>query len=619
MCGICGYISLKHIKKEQLIEMADSMKHRGPDFLGIEQFYLDEYKIGLAHTRLSIIDLSDFGRQPMWSANHEYAITFNGEIYNFLELRKNLEQYGYKFISNSDTEVILAGYNKWGRDCVRHFCGMFAFVIVDLKNHETFAARDRFGKKPFYYYKKGKEFVFASELKPIMLYPGFDQKINDYVLGRYMRFGNISSPDTIFENTFKLPPGSYMIIKNNEINIECYWDATEKGRELSEATIGSFDKAKSLLDQELTLSVKRRMISDVPVGLFLSSGIDSSLVAAIAQKVAGKPIKSFTIGVDDKTLNEATFAKKIANHLGTDHHEIYVNEKMMLDLVDSIPKYYDEPFSDSSQVAEMLVSQIAKKEITVALSGDGGDELFCGYPNYDFVKKAQQYETVAKVMRPFLLSQALQKKISHKVKRVLQNTNPNTKSQLVMKEDIEFLDSILLNPYKEPYFEVESSMKIKDWQYRRMLLDIKTSLPDDMLHKVDRASMKYSLEVRCPLLDHNVAELSFRMPQQFKYFKGEKKYILKQLTYDYVPKSMLDGPKRGFSVPIQLWLQTSLRNRLEAYSTEQYLKTQGIFRFKGISSLKNEFKKNATNQLSTYCWNFLIFQMWYAEYIGNSK
>jgi asparagine synthase (glutamine-hydrolysing) len=617
MCGICGYIGLNYLERDYLLNMANSMKHRGPDFLGIEQFNLHEYNIGLAHARLSIIDLSESGRQPMWSANHKHVITYNGEVYNFLELRKELEQFGYKFISNSDTEVILAGYDKWGRDCVKHFCGMFAFVIVDFKNHEAFAARDRFGKKPFYYYKKGKEFVFASELKPIMLYPGFDQKINESVLGRYMRFGNISSPDTIFENTFKLPPGSYMIIKNNEINIECYWDVTEKGQKLSEATIGSFDKAKSMLDQELTLSVKRRMISDVPLGLFLSSGIDSSLVAAIAQKVSGKPVKSFTIGVDDEILNEAPFAKRIADHIGTDHHEIYVNEKMMLDLVDSIPKYYDEPFSDSSQVAEMLVSQIAKEEITVALSGDGGDELFCGYPNYDFVKKAQQYESIAKLVRPFLSSPQIQKKLPHKVNRVLQNNNINIKSQLVMREDIEFLNSVLLNPYKEPYFEFESSMNIKDWQYRRMLLDMKTSLPDDMLQKVDRASMKYSLEVRCPLLDHNVAELSFSMPQRFKYYKGEKKYILKQLAYDYVPRSLLDGPKRGFSVPIKLWLQTSLRNRLEAYSTKQYLATQGIFRFEGISSLKNEFEKNGTNQLSSYCWNFLIFQMWYNEYLKN--
>jgi asparagine synthase (glutamine-hydrolysing) len=619
MCGICGYISLKHFNKDHLIEMADSMKHRGPDYRGIEQFVMGKYAIGLAHARLSIIDLSDSGHQPMWANNHKNVITFNGEIYNFPEIRKELELYGYKFKSKTDTEVVLASYDKWGRSCVKRFTGMFAFLLVDFERNEVFAARDRFGKKPFYYYKKGNDFVFASELKPIINYPGFERKINQKVLGRYMRFGNVSSPDTIFEDTYKLPPGSSMLIKNGETTIECYWDVIEKGRELSANTIKNFDTAKSLLDTELNSSVKRRMISDVPLGLFLSSGIDSSIVAAIAQKHSDKPIKSFTIGVDSKELNEAHLAKKIAAYIGTEHHEVYVNESMMLDLVDSIPKYYDEPFSDSSQVATMLVSQIAKEEITVALTGDGGDEIFCGYPTYDFVKKAQEYEPAAKFIRPLLSTQRMQKMLPQKVRRVLQNTNINTQSQLILKDEIDFLDSILINHYKVPYFEVEATMGVEDWQFRRMLLDMKTTLPDDMLHKVDRASMKYSLEVRCPLLDHNIAELSFRMPQEYKYMNGEKKHILKQLAYEYIPKELLDSPKRGFSVPIQTWLQSSLKEKLEYYSTKLFLDTQNLFRYEGIRLLKKEFDTNATNNTATYIWNFLIFQMWYEEYIINSK
>lgn len=624
MCGICGFISKKCITLEQLRTMNDTMYHRGPSDSGEEIFEAkDGYYVGLAQRRLSILDLSMLGHQPMHSCNDRLVISYNGEIYNFLELREELKDYPFK--SQCDTEVILAAYLKWGISCIDRFQGMFAISVYDKETGELYLVRDRIGKKPLYYWKNSDGIVFASELKPIMEHPGFPKKIRKDVIKRYLYQQCVNEPDAIFENVYKVEPGQIIRFCDGEIKKWKYWDIATVHQKKKLEKVGSYDEAKAELKDILRDAVKKRMIADVPVGSFLSGGYDSSLVTAIAQEVSTEPVKTFSIGFHVERYNEAKYAKEVAKHLGTDHTEFYIDEKAMFDMVESIPQYYDEPFADSSQIATMLVSELASKKVTVVLSGDGGDEFFCGYNIYDNVAQAQKLDALGRMtygvckMPPFK-QLGLFDKLPFRVQVVAGNHDPETKTQLGGRTYIKVIDRMLPEggiPFK---FPIESKYQEKNWQERRMLLDEETYLPSDILCKVDRASMKYSIESRCPILDVNVMEYSYRLPHDYKYANGVKKRILKDIAYDYIPKDLLDRPKVGFGVPLDQWMRGPLKEKLQDFCSIDYLKKQGIFDAQYVNEFINQYLKTGDKgpasgaNYSKVAWSFLVFQQWYDYY-----
>lgn len=646
MCGICGYVSKKRITEDELRTMNDTMIHRGPDDSGVELYDgTNDYVIGFAQRRLAIQDLSPLGHQPMHSENGRVSIVFNGEIYNFLELKKELSDYTFR--SNCDTEVIIASYLKWGIDMVDHIHGMFAIALYDRETDEIFLIRDRIGKKPLFYWVDGENIVFGSELKPIMKCPGFKPEIRKQVISRYLYQQYIAAPETIFTDVYKLEAGGILRFHHGEITKWKYWDVKKVYAEKSKDQVESYEEAKAGLKERLKKSVASRMIADVPLGTFLSGGYDSSLITAIAQEHSDRPVKTFCIGFDVPSYNEAEYAKEIAKHLGTDHTELYITEKEMFDQVSSIAQYYDEPFADNSEIPSMLVSKLARKDVTVALSGDGGDEFFCGYNIYDNVRTAQLLNAPGHMVNSIgklpLGSGKLIDKMPFRVKVVAGNRDHETKTQLVSSGYItsahafvsgipafdipmtamEYLKTDYNNPSNQQpvLYPIESLYNVKNYQIRRMLLDMDTYLPDDILVKMDRASMKYSLENRCPIMDTEVMEYSFRIPHSFKYHKGDKKHILKDLAYDYIPRELLERPKTGFGVPMDKWLRGPLKDQLLDYSNVDYLKKQGIFDADFVSKYIDNYIVNgdagpATGaNYSKIAWSFYIFQQWYERYL----
>ncbi len=614
MCGICGYISKKLIPDSALVQMNDTMYHRGPDDSGIWEKQKEEYGIGLAHRRLSILDLSRRGHQPMLSDNGKAVIVFNGEIYNFDLLKEELIQKGYRFYSNCDTEVIIAAYQEWGCGCFEKMNGMFAIAIYDEEQDKVILARDRAGKKPLYYYHTETEFVFASELKPIMKYPRFSGTINNSVIGSYMCHKYIPSPQTIFLNTFKVEPGTYLVYQGGKIQIYKYWDLLAIYQNTYKA-ISGLEDAKQQLRELLRDSVSQRLVADVPVGTFLSGGIDSALITAIAQEASDEPVDSFTIGFYDSKKDEAPFAAQIARHIGTRHHELYMKEEQILQMLQELPIYYDEPFSDSSQLPSMLVSKMASENVTVALSGDGGDELFCGYTRYDLMWIIQHADWMGKLESKMPWNKALLPYIPAKARAFIQNRDCSYKSQMSVNTAIEEVEKLLCCPVGNVKFEIEKNIDTFNLQEKRMILDMITYLPDDILTKMDRASMKYSLEVRCPMLDYRIFEWSFQVSQGLKYHYFDKKYLLKELAYDYIPKELLDRPKRGFSVPLRRWLRTVLKPDIQRLLETEKLKKQGIFNPSGVKELILKQEKSDILLYSSLLWSLLCFQMWYSEYI----
>ncbi len=626
MCGICGFITGKDIRLEHLKAMNDTMYHRGPDDSGEEIYRAESGRlVGMAQRRLSILDLSPLGHQPMESADKRAVIVFNGEIYNYQALKRELS--GYPFKSSCDTEVILAAYLKWGIKCVERLNGMFAFSIYDKEEQAMYLVRDRIGKKPLYYWNCDGDIIFGSELKPIIKALDYMERpyaIDRRVLGRYLYQKYINAPDTVFEKIYKAEPGSVVKILLNDMSVSSwkYWDLNEVYHNKKGSGPKSFGEAKDELRTVLTQAVRERMIADVPLGTFLSGGYDSSLVTAIAQSVSDKPVKTYCIGFDDAEYDEAGYAREISKHIGTAHTEMYIDENDMLGLVESIPQYYDEPFADSSQIATMLVSQLAKQEVTVALSGDGGDELFCGYNIYKRVEQAQRLDLVGAAAHAVGKVFGLEKHYPFKMRVISENRNREAKTQFISGNYIKIAEAMAdMTGARSCYYGWESRYNESNWQERRMLLDIETYLPGDILCKVDRASMKYSLETRCPLLDTNVAELAFSMPHEFKYKDGTKKYILKELAYEYIPKALLDRPKTGFSVPIDRWLRGPLKSMLLDYTNEDYLKRQGLFNAEYTSGFVRDYIKNGDvgagsgENYSGIVWALLVFQQWYCKYM----
>lgn len=625
MCGICGFISKKRITLEQLKHMNDTMYHRGPNDSGEEIFQASaDYNVGLAQRRLSILDLSMLGHQPMHSANERLVITYNGEIYNFLELREELKDYPFK--SHCDTEVILAAYLKWGISCVDKFQGMFAIALYDRETNELFLVRDRIGKKPLYYWIDGENLVFASELKPIMEYPGFPKQIRTDVIKRYMFQQCVNEPDSIFENVYKVQPGGIVKFCEGKMSSWKYWDIAKVYHRKKQETVGSYEEVKEELKDILKDCVRKRMIADVPLGTFLSGGYDSSLVTALAQEASNEPVKTYSIGFNEERYNEAKYAKEVAKHLGTHHTELYIDEQAMFDMVESIPQYYDEPFADSSQIPSMLVAKLASKDVTVVLSGDGGDEFFCGYNIYDNVAQAQKLDVLGQLTYgvcqfPPFRKAALLEKLPFKVQVVAGNHDKETKTQIGGSSYIRAIDRMISGegvPYK---FPIESKYNEPNWQERRMLLDEDTYLPGDILCKVDRATMKYSIEARCPILDVRVIEYSYRLPHSYKYVNGIKKRILKDIAYDYIPRELLDRPKVGFGVPLDKWMRGPLKEQLMDMCSVEYLRKQGIFDADYVNHFIMEYlrtgdKGPATGaNFSKTAWSFFAFQQWYETYM----
>lgn len=615
MCGICGYICDDILENGILREMNNTMQHRGPNDNGIWEKKFSHFAVGLAHRRLSIQDLSMLGHQPMFSDEKDIAIVFNGEIYNFKDLKAELKLKNYFFKSNCDTEVILAAYREWGYECFNKFNGMFSIAIFDQRNGELILARDRIGKKPLYYYYTNKVFCFASELKPIMKFPAFKKNLRLDMIGNMLCNKYIASPDTIFEDTYKLEPGTYLIYKERKAEKAYYWNPVKEKQKSANSQIEDYDECKTRLEKLLLDSVSSRMIADVPLGSFLSGGIDSVLVTSLAQKISDRPIKTFTIGFYDKERNEAGYAKEIADYLGTDHTELYVGEKEIFDMLDELPYYFDEPFADSSQLPTMLVSQMAAKDITVALSGDGGDELFCGYKMYDWTWIAQHADWIGSILSKTIGQTKMGNCLPTELRAFIHNRNPKRKTQLfisVMEEEAEKLIGRNLGSVK---FCQEDMLDYPDWQERRMMLDIMTYLPDEVLAKTDRASMKYSLEVRCPILDYRIIEESFRIPHQYKYYRFDKKHILKELAYQYIPREMLDRPKKGFGVPLKKWLRTVLASQIEMYAEQEKLNRQGIFSADAVKELIKKQQNSDKISYSSMLWSFYVFQRWYQVYI----
>ena len=657
MCGICGFISTRQITKKQLKRMNDTMVHRGPDDSGEEIFPAAfGYQVGLAQRRLAILDLSELGHQPMHSGRYcgapdgSVSIVYNGEIYNFQELKEELSDYPFR--SSCDTEVILAAYLKWGISCVERFNGMFAIALYDRRRQAVYLVRDRIGKKPLYYWLDGENLVFGSELKPIMACPGFSGRIRSEVLPRFLFQQYINAPDTIFEEVYKVEPGGILRFSldpdaayaadapeyaenvtrkdrgnGRRVRKWKYWDIKKVYRECCLEPVTDYGQAKEELKELLKKAVSRRMIADVPLGSFLSGGYDSSLVTAMAQECSRTPVKTFSIGFTEERYNEAKYAKAVAQYLGTDHTELIIDEPEMLRLVESIPQYYDEPFADSSQIATMLVSGLAKERVTAALSGDGGDEFYCGYNLYEKLAAAQRLDPAGALVNgvlglaPFRQSGLLEK-LPFRVRSIAKNRDPELKTQLASEDYLAAAQRMVPGAALNCRYPAESRYGVENWQIRRMLLDMDTYLPGDILCKVDRASMKYSLEARCPILDRDVMEYSFRLPHRFKYDKGMKKKILKEIAWDYIPKELLERPKTGFAVPLDKWLRGPLREQLCSFADRAFLARQGIFDTDYVNGLLERYLRTGDAGPSTganfsrVVWSFFIFQQWYARYKG---
>ena len=633
MCGITGFIDFKkQTSLEVLKSMTDTMEHRGPDGSGNEIFNLTEAQLGLGHRRLSIIDLSEVSKQPMQVGDN--WLTFNGEIYNYKEIRAELEKLGHQFNTQGDTEVILKSYEQWGEKCLEKFIGMFAFVLFDKAKNELFCARDRAGVKPFFFYQTNDLFLFASELKAFHKHPKFDKKLNHAAVSAFVQFGNVPSNLCIYENCHKLKPGHSLTfsISENKIETKQYWNVYDFYNQ-SKSKV-SFEEAKEETESILQSAVDYRMVSDVPVGVFLSGGYDSACVSALLQKDRTEKIKTFTIGVPDMGLNEAPFAKEVAKHLGTEHHEFNCTTKEAIELIDELPFHYDEPFADSSAIPTTLVSKMARKEVTVALSADGGDETFAGYNRYDFLSRYQsklnKIPSFARKGTASLMDKIPSDKLPilrdkynfhnryEKLKGVLRD--PSAES-IMLSVSQQFTDNQLKKIVKSTAEIGETAFTSKEFLNPKssplsymMAIDYQTYLVDDILQKVDRATMTVSLEGREPLLDHRIIEYAAQLPDDFKYRNGEKKFILKEIVHQYIPKEMMDRPKMGFAIPIASWMQNELKNHVEEYLSESKINNQGLFNWSAISDLKTKFFKGK-KELDSKLWYLLMFQMWYERWM----
>jgi asparagine synthase (glutamine-hydrolysing) len=633
MCGISGFIDYTNQStSEVLVKMTDTLHHRGPDGSGYEFFQTNHYQLGFGHRRLSIIDLSEAGKQPM-NFKHIW-ITFNGEVYNYNEIKNELIALNHQFIGHSDTEVILHAYAQWGISCIEKFIGMFAFVIYDSISQEIYCVRDRAGIKPFFYYWQDGLFLFASELKAFHQHPQFKKEINLDAVAAFMQFGNVPTPHCIFKNCYKLKPGHYLkfSLHTSEILIHKYWDVYDAYNK-PKLDI-SFAEAKIETEKILKSAFDYRMISDVPVGVFLSGGYDSACVAALLQKDRSEKLKTFTIAVPDIGLNEAPYAEEVAKHVGTEHYEYQCSQLEALELITDLPYYYDEPFADSSAIPTTLVCKMAKKQVTVALSADAGDEIFAGYNRYDYMMKHgkilnQLPQFIRKGMSGIMSSihsdkiPVLKNKYNfhnryEKLKVLLNDPSPKNMMLSLSKQydesQLKHLLKCAFNNLDTAYLSDALCKEFDSPLSYMMAIDYQTYLLDDILQKVDRASMTSSLEGREPFLDHRIIEWAAQLPDHYKYYNGSKKHILKEIVHQYIPKELMDRPKMGFAIPIEKWLMHDLKEKVLYYLDDEKIEQENIFEVRAIQKLKTDFysgKKEYANKI----WYLLMFQMWYEKWM----
>lgn len=643
MCGICGFTnnnnefpSLESI----IVQMSNSIKHRGPDDSG---YWCDrETGVALGQRRLSIIDLSKEGHQPMISSSGLNVIVFNGEIYNHNQLRMELVKMGSVFKGHSDTEVLLEAAEKWGiKTALQKSVGMFALALWNNKSRTLFLARDRVGEKPLYYGQFNGVFMFASEIKALMLHPEFEKRIDRQALAEYFRYGYIPAPRSIFEGIFKLIPGRIMKIEHDKsmlsISEESYWNADEVVRNAQNCAFsGTNAEALDELEKVLSEAVRMQMIADVPLGAFLSGGIDSSTIVALMQRYSSKPVRTFSIGFREEAYDEAHYARQVALQIGTDHTELYVTPEETLAMVPRLPCLYDEPFADSSQIPTFLVAEMTRKHVTVSLSGDAGDELFGGYNRYSMVEKIWKnigwmpgtirktgakaakaispalWDRIFNILDPALPSNMRQRRPGdkvHKMSGIIVADNPMGlyKRFVSLNQNPEQLlaSNDAIHWHLNGLFELHG----KSFKENMMFADLIDYLPDDILVKVDRACMGNSLESRIPFLDHRVIEFAWSLPLDLKIRNGQGKWLLRQLLYKYVPEKLVERPKIGFEVPIDSWLRGPLQTWAESLLNPSRIRQENILNSEPIQRMWMEHlsgKRNWQRQL----WTILMFQAW---------
>lgn len=650
MCGFAGLLqAARHEARDDLMALAARMTHalthRGPDDAG---FWCDpRHGVALGHRRLSIIDLSPAGHQPMVSASQRYVLIFNGEIYNHVLMRSELSSHGTPIAwrGTSDTETLLAGFDTWGiRKTVERAVGMFAFAVWDRQEATLTLGRDRIGEKPLYYGWQGKGrgrvFLFGSELGALRAHPAFENVIDRDALCLQMRYNCIPAPYSIYRGISKLAPGSLLTVsgQGEDMRETVYWSAAQKIEESVAAPFaGSAQEAVDELEKVLETAVHAQMLADVPLGAFLSGGIDSSTVVALMQSQSSRPVKTFSIGFHEKAYDEAQYARAVAAHLGTDHTELYLSAAQARDAIPRLQSVYDEPFSDSSQLPTLLVSQLARRHVTVALSGDAGDELFCGYNRYQFADAFWRRIGATPVFLRRLAARGIEAVPVDSWNRIAQACGSALPRRLRLANtgdklhkcaavlDSPSLDALylaLVSHWKDPASLVLGSREPPntlngnpprlsglDGVQRMMAMDLMSYLPDDILVKVDRAAMSVSLETRVPFLDHRVVEFAWRLPQAFKLRDGATKWALRQVLYKHVPKALIERPKMGFGIPVGDWLRGPLREWGEALLSEGRLVREGFFDPGTVRKCWLEHlsgRRNWQYQL----WDVLMFQSW---------
>jgi asparagine synthase (glutamine-hydrolysing) len=649
MCGIAGYWHrVTQFSQEQsygtIAAMTDALVQRGPDSSGV--WLEPDLSIGLGHRRLAILDLSPEGAQPMVSQQGRYVMVFNGEIYNFGELKATLSRLGHQFRGHSDTEVMLAAFTEWGvTAAVGKFVGMFAFAIWDTEARVLHLGRDRLGEKPLYYGWMGEILLFGSELKALVAHPQWQGNIDRQALALFIRHGYIPAPHSIYTGINKLPPGTILSLPASQPQAASpvvYWDlqtAVTEGQ--SQPFRGSDAEAITHLDELLRSTIKEQTIADVPLGAFLSGGVDSSTVVALMQAQSIRPIKTFSIGFTEPKYNEAEYAKAVATHLGTDHTELYVTPIEAIAVIPHLPTLYDEPFADSSQIPTYLVSKLAREHVTVSLSGDGGDELFCGYSRYFTAQKIWDKigwlpvgirQFYAKLLRSVSVDRwdEIIAQIGKAVPQLRQSQQGNRVhllgNFLRQKQPLDLYaqmmsfvpegTSIVLNHHEPETLLSHPPAWLKglDFTSQMMYVDSMTYLPDDVLAKVDRAAMGVSLESRVPFLDRRVVEFAWQVPLSMKARHGQGKWLLRQVLYQYVPRELIDRPKMGFGVPIDLWLRAELRDWAESLIAPDRLEREGFFNVQAVRQLWTEHLSGKFDRCYLL-WNILMFQSWLEQHI----
>ena len=607
MCGIAGIVSSKESDKQIIRNMTTALAHRGPDASG----YYDSHRVQLGHRRLSIIDLDARANQPFQSQSGRHVMVYNGEIYNFKSIAARLQQEGVSLRTTSDTEIIIEAFERWGVGCVHLFAGMFAIAIYDTQEEALYLFRDRIGKKPLYYYWKDGLLAFASEIKALWQHPvvSANSAIRCSTVSAFLQLGYIQQPNTFYENISKFPAGHYGILKDDEFALYPYWTVSHyvrTNRQLNEAS------AQKELKHVLEQAVHDRLIADVPLGIFLSGGIDSSSVTAVASKTGR--VKTFSIGFKDAKFDESQYASQIANYLGTEHYAYTLTEQDAAETLEKYLQHFDEPFADTSAIPTMLVSKCARQQVTVALTGDGGDELFLGYGAYPWANRLAN--PVIKMARPFI-HQLLQRIPASRWKRIanlFMKVRPGRMRRHIFSQEQYFFSEPEL---QELVFSDRSYFH--DWTYndfrylktlteaeRQALFDIQLYLRDDLLVKVDRASMYFGLECRSPLLDHRLVEFAINLPEQLKLSNMTSKYLLKKVLSEYIPPRYFERPKHGFSVPLAQWLKRDMHYLMDYLSEENLAQTR-IFNPTFIQELVMRFLKGE-EYLYNRLWVVIIVQ-----------